>query len=442
MSEIPHVKMPDAISPANSGTGEDLLVYEALTSAVEEYKLTNSERAAEFWNSEKGSLKEIAKAKDLAAEYFLRTAEKVVRSNESNRDLWADRFTQATKELFGEPDKVESARLLGNEYRFLNTLHGNEAVSQQYVDFLLSTYGYIISESGISLVEEDNDEQEKEAIQKYGDAMLEKYNPLFDLIDESGKTEFSPKDLKELFDDAIVWLKDNEDSDWGEWATIYTDNTFLAVDVRNRVIKIGSRREVATAIDAKGLIAHELLVHALRGKNGYKTDDKELATGLADRGIAEEGLGILVEEAINGDLPDKAYDRYLDIAIALGSIDGIQRTRQETFDISFARQLIREQFRGTFNEADIPSLKRRVWGHIDRIYRGGPGDSLDTRQAIYTKDIIYYVGYKQMSKYVTEQLTSNRKPSEVLEYLSRGKFDPTKPEHVERLNKSKLITQL
>ena len=435
MSEIPSVKVLEAIKPANSATGEEVLAYNGLAQAVEKYRPTNPARSAEFWDSEEGSLEELSKAKQLASEYFLRTADKVVSSHEGNRDLWADRFTQATVELYGEPEKEEVARLVRSEYGFLSHLQGQEGISQQHVNYLLDVYKPMLTENTDVETDESAVEKEKEAIHEYGEAMLAKYKPLFDLVDETGKTEFTASDLQELFGTALEWLKENDDTDWGEWAVVDTDGTSLSVDASNRKIKIASRKESATTQDARRLIAHELLVHALRGKNGYKTGDKKLATGLAGYLDAEEGLGILAEEAVNGELPEKAYDRYVDIALALGSVDGIQRTRKEVFDISFARRLVRGQIKGTVSEADIPSLERRVRGHVDRIYRGGRGDNLGTRQAIFTKDIAYYVGYKQMAEYVSEQLASGKTASEVFEYLSQAKFDPTNPQHVEHLNK-------
>jgi hypothetical protein len=140
-------------------------------------------------------------------------------------------------------------------------------------------------------------------------------------------------------------------------------------------------------------------------------------TGLPSYLEAEEGLGILAEEAVNGVLPAKAYDRYVDIALAFGSVDGVQRTHHEVFQISLARQIVRAHAKGTFNEADLPSLAGKVWGHVDRIYRGGRGDNLGSKQAIFSKDIAYYVGYKQMAKYISGQIDSGKSADEVFRYL-------------------------
>jgi len=384
------------------------------------------------------ALEELSAAKELAAEYLLRTADKVVNSHDSNRDLWAERFTQATTELYGEPDKAEARKLLAIDYKELLSMVGNGSFSQAHVNFLLTTFRPIIGETydDISFVETGL-QQEKEAIRKYGKAITDVYKPIFAFVAESGKSKFNPTDLHELFDEGLGWLREYDDPAWGDWEVVDVDGTSVSVSAVDRKIKIPSRREDATAQDARALIAHELLVHALRAKNGYKTGDVKLATGLPGYLEAEEGLGVLAEEAVNGVLADKLYDGYLDIALALGTIDGVQRSRQEIFQISFAEQLLLEQKNGTYDETGLPSIELNVWGRVDRIFRGSRGDSLGTRQAVFTKDIAYYVGYKQMAAYISKQLSSGLPAAEIFHYLSQAKIDPNNHLHAKRLKNPK-----
>ena len=99
MSEIPGVEVLKAIKPINSGTGDEVLLYDELVSVVNAYKLTNFERSAAVWESQEESLEEFSAARQLAFEYLLRTAIEVTDPSRGNYDLWADRFTQATVEL-------------------------------------------------------------------------------------------------------------------------------------------------------------------------------------------------------------------------------------------------------------------------------------------------------------------------------------------------------
>jgi hypothetical protein len=434
VSEIPPIKVLEAITPANSGTGEEMLVYQGLAAAVEKYSPTTAARTAEVWDSQPDSLEERLKAKQLASEYLLKTANMVVNSNEGNRDVWADRFTRASVEIYGEPEASEAARLITTEYNSLAQLQGNKNVSQQQVDLLLDSYEPIVANHQKDASAEAGVELEKQAIHQYGEVMLGKYQPLFDLIDQSGKTRFDAADLRQLFNSSLKWLEENDDVDWGEWEAVDAAGTSLAVNTTHRKIRVASHRESADVQETRGLLGHELLVHVMRAKNGYKTGDRRLAIGLPGYLEAEEGLGILAEEAVNGELPGKAQDRYVDVALALGTVDGVQRTRKEVFQISFARQLVREQAKGIMSQADIASLEHKVWTHVDRIYRGGPGDDLGTKQAVFTKDIAYYVGYKQMAGYISGQLASGKPAAEVFDYLSQAKFDPNNPQHLARLN--------
>ncbi|HEY1645860.1 MAG TPA: hypothetical protein VGF75_05830 [Candidatus Saccharimonadales bacterium] len=436
MSEIPSVHFVNPLNPANSGTGQDVLIYENLTPAVNKYRDTFPERSEAVWTSEPGSLDELSKARQLATEYLLRTAEKLVASDGLNRDIWADRYTQATIELFGEPEKAEAERLLVSEYNLLSELKDQEGISQEPLQFLLDIYEPIVSdyvETETQDTQADN-KLERQAVSKYGEAIRAKYQPLFDLVDEDGKDEFSPKDLGQLFNKALDWLKGNDDPEWGKWSVKSIDADKLVVIASDREIQIGIKRETASAMDAKRLIAHELLVHALRAKNGYKTGDSELATGLPDSFNVGEGLGKLSEIAITGEFPDAAPDNYIYVALALGVMDGVQRNRRELFQIGYARKLIRAQLKG--DDIDLDSIAKSSWRRVDRIYRGGPGDNIGTRQAVFTKDIDYYVGYKQMAAYINRQLNEGKSAEELFTYLSQGNFDPNNQQHLERLANS------
>ncbi|HEV2412576.1 MAG TPA: hypothetical protein VGS28_02090 [Candidatus Saccharimonadales bacterium] len=432
MSEVPNVLVLESIRPQNAGTGAQTLAYGGLLAAVCEYGATNRARQAEFWAAPEGTLEEQGCAADLAKEYLVDTAERAVYAEPEHRALWAKRFTDASIELYGEPDRDEAARLLLGEYRLLKQLEGSDRIAQGRVRFLLDTYRPIIESLGGSAEDIGTSDllAERQAIREYGQAVREKYQPIFDLVNRAGKEEFGPDDMLGVFSDALEWLRTNEGSEWDDWEVALHNKTAMSVVPSKKLIKIAAQRRPATAGEVVGLLGHELLTHGLRSKNGYAQDDRRLAIGLSGYIDSEEGLGILTEEALLGTLPDKAYDRYLDIALALGTIDGRRRTRQELFDISYTRQLIRNRLRGdlTMTAGELVPV---VWAHVDRIYRGGRGDGDAEEQAIFTRDISYYVGYKRMAAYLAEQRAAGKTAAEIFEYLSRGKFDPTNPQHVE-----------
>lgn len=430
--KIPSIEILATIAPDNAGTGEAELIYNGLAAKVDEYAEHHRARVNRFWERDVDSIPERGSGRQLAFEFLARTACQVVHSTESNHDLWANRFTEGAIELFGKPDKTEVAQLVRKEYDFLTQLHGAPGISLQHVNFLLDTYRPLLAERTHNDSVEADRAKEQRAIVQFGTAVRADYQPLFDLVDASGKATFTAEDLHKLFTDALGWLEKHDDTDWGAFKVVTVPGTTVSVDAPNKRVKIASRREAANSKDTKGVLAHELLVHARRAKNGYKTGIRRLATGIAGYTDAEEGLGILMEEAITGELPAKASDRYVDVALALGTLNGEQMSRHELFQISFARQLLRAQFKSNVSETDLSTLRRTVWSHVDRIYRGGKGGD-SSRQAVFTKDIAYYVGYKKMAQFITKQIDAGASASEVFAYLSQAKFDPTDPKHLEML---------
>lgn len=437
MSELPPVKVLEAIKPSNAGRGEQTLAYDDLSKAVEKYKKTHHARFLKFWDESEGSLNEISSGRNLASEYLLRTSEKLINSNEENRDLWAERFTNASIELYGAPDSKVAAELLSQEYNQLTDISTKSGLRVEQIDFLKRFYEPILEGHHVDKSETE-DTKEKQAINQYGEAINAKYGYILNLVDQLEKDILEPDDLQALFENALHELAEKDDADWSKWKVEKVEGTSLSVSASIRKIKIADRREPATKQEAKKLLAHELLVHALRAKNGYKTGEKKLATGLANYIDAEEGLGVLSEEAISGELPYKVIDRYIDIALALGVIDGKPKSRNDLFKINFSRQVIRA-YRENDDNINYIAIEHSAWRHVDRIFRGGLGDKSEHKQGIFTKDVAYYVGYKQMKDYVTKQLEDGKSADEVLSYLTSAKFDPNNPAHVEVLKSHNII---
>ena len=84
----------------------------------------------------------------------------------------------------------------------------------------------------------------------------------------------------------------------------------------------------------------------------------------------------------------------------------------------------------TDNPVELDELKKSTWTHIDRIYRGGRGDSSTSNQAVFSKDIAYYEGYRKMRDYIDESFSKGESIEDIFKYLLMGKFDPTNPVHV------------
>ena len=427
MSKIKGIDVIRAFRPENAGSGEPVLEYVELPKAVKLYAVDASRRRARAESTEPGSLEEAAAVRQLALHDLVRDAEKGLQATgEESKEVWANRFTLASTALYGAPDKAEMQRLVNNQYKQLVSYKNNEAISQDHLAALLAVYEPLVAGLISVAVERASLKTERGTLAAYGDVIMKRYGQLFELVDQD---DYTSRELADLFDRALAWLAKHDDLAWSHWKTIQQDGTSLRVMNTKKAIIIAKQRTNADKASAKGLLAHELLGHVLRSKNGYQTSDPRLAIGLVGSAENEEGLCIVTEAAHTGLLPLKLVNRYIDIGLALGTLDGRQMSRPELFKICYARQLISQQNEGP-TELDLAGLEKSVWGYVDRIYRGGRGDDSTHAQAVFTKDIAYYQGYRTMVDYIGQELKTGSSASAIFDYLSRGVFDPTDAQHV------------
>lgn len=256
-----------------------------------------------------------------------------------------------------------------------------------------------------------------------------RYAPVFEAIavDESIDV-LSTTDVADVFERGIAVLADQHDTDWATWRVERNDEkSALSVAAGSEKVIVGMKRAAMQPHELIPLFAHEVLVHGLRGLNGAKRD-KRLQTGLPGYLDAEEGLGVFVEYALSGDIPEKNIDRYTDIAYALGQIDGVQHTRAELLE----RALVRAENRNA--KATSPrshdDVVKAAYAHVNRIYRGSLGNEYI---GVFTKDIAYHKGFLEVGSYIRDQLEAGKLIDDVMTYLLQGKFSPLVKEHVDYL---------
>lgn len=434
MSDLPSIDVLETVSPSNIGRGDQRLSYDMLMDNVAKYRKSHAVRSAAVAKLDPNTIEGEDAVRQLIMEGLVDSSARLVTSPDGSEQqgTWAKRFTQASIRLYGRPDKYEVARLLQGELAFLHQIDGSEDFNQDCVSLLGTVYEDALAGlAEVPPVRRDSDFVPV-AVKEFGEVLRERYGYIFDLVDDSKKKEYAPKDLSALIQSALDRLSIVDGGGWKNWHTqLMPKSTIVSVDTTQELVRIGENRPVATKQEAKALLAHELLVHVLRSKNGYAKNDEKLAVGIGSYLDVEEGLGLLAEYATTGDMPARAYDRYVDIALALGLLDGRQYGRQELFHISYARQLLRLQAQYKFDLIDQSDLDIRVWSHIDRIFRGTAGDSSGKVQAVFTKDVAYYKGYREISDYLAYQVEEGHNMADVFDYIMQGKFDPTDEKHRE-----------
>lgn len=129
--------------------------------------------------------------------------------------------------------------------------------------------------------------------------------------------------------------------------------------------------------DLRGMVAHEIGVHVLRGAGGRAQPISLFATGLPGAGPTEEGLAILAEERV-GALPE-AFERrqiYLQRAVLHARDAG---------------------FREVYDRLTADLGPAGAYGVCARIKRG-LGDPAG--RGVYAKDTVYLRGYREVGAWL------------------------------------------
>lgn len=422
----PAVGLLYAISPDPNRPDKERLAYPRLERAARDTQPLEEVLLSTYRDAEDESAAQLAAAVKLAEYELIETAVALQHAQSPDRQMALSRqFTVASIDIFGSPDKTAATYLLEQLMTELCVLQTDYSVDRPLLDTLLAEYGNILLRSNAPhqyVLPYDEAETQRAAQrlgiflrQRYQDALAVFEGDPLQLIDASG--------IVERFEAALLALHES-DAFWRTWRVLVTDDSCLSVDPQARRIVVGSHRAHVPLGELLGLFGHEVLVHALRTSNGQHVSH-EFELGLPGYIAAEEGLGCFVEQALSGRPPLKMYDRYLDVALALGTIDGQPRTRRELFELVHARAVVRAQ--AAHRVVRGSALEYESWAHVNRIFRGTLGNDI---VGVFTKDIAYYHGYQKIASFVVEEHEAGTSSQDLWELLTVGKFDPTDIMHV------------
>jgi hypothetical protein len=474
LGTIPSVKYLSAIEADNAGQSADILIYSKIGGLIKKYAETNSLRHDAFWNAEPDSFEEVGKARQLAFEYWLDTAEQAINSGPHNRDLWAERTTQASAELFGLPDKKITLELITHQQEEFKNLIGNELVDQTALKLILGIYN-LVQPGQTEKAEDDHFQIERDqqvAVELIRDVINDRYSEVLDLPERLAKNILTPNfilrglkkavialhpdankrqpekadldkklslvkfdadDLVVVFEKAIKALARLDDPSWRKWKVTRKKGTSVEVAGQDEQFKIPLKKSAINTTQVDNLLGHEIFTHGLRAKNAKQSEDPRLLKGYPGYLDGEEGLAIIVGAAASGTTNSVIYDRYIDIALATGVVGDAQMKRSEVKKLMEARKTVRTQASG--KKADTDKISHQSSVYVDRIFRGSPADDVGTKQAVYTADIYYYDGFRKVSSLIARAKEDGKSPDEIFDYLMQGKFDPNNKLHLERISK-------
>lgn len=431
IQETPTVKELSAIRPDYDQRRALLLVYPNLKSSVESQDRFMPQMWGDFLNAEAGSVGEEYQATQIALQFMLKTALATTEAdNPESRELWSERYTQHTAELFGVPSTDVAKYHLSEQLNELFWSDKTDDKDRHAVAAYIDQFG--LSRGSVAEAESHSENRAAEAV---GEHLSEKYESIFQLVDdvEGSSDGIEMEVVAEVFEAALGILKDQHDEGWSEWSVArIEERAHLSVEPSESKISVGMNRVNPTRTEIKGLLAHELLVHGSRAMNGRKYS-KELGLGLAGYLTAEEGLGVFFEYAITGVIPEKNIDRYVDIALALGLVSEKPLSRQQLLDFCIFRETLRNKSRPESQQSTQKEVVERMTEHVNRIYRGSLGNQ---HIGVFTKDAAYHIGFMKMKGFIEEKLEAGESIDDVIEFLLQGKFDPTNLKHVAYVKKA------
>jgi hypothetical protein len=334
--------------------------------------------------------------------------------------FWSSQFTTTSVKLFGRPLRREVSSISAHEIEYFEEIVRDLEIDEDFARPVIEAYQSLLSKRAKPLA--PIEERYASLLEQIREVVMEEYGDCFEMFEPyAPNIPLNPTEMAGIFLAALNVLR-VRDPLWSGWTVTMNRSAKLSVNATRKRIVVGRRRAPLLISEIRGLFAHEVLVHAKRAVKG-SMHCAELGIGLPDYIAAEEGLGVLLESAVNGSVPVKVKDRYVDIALALGDWHRRPLTRNEMYEFCFTRGALRAI--AADERLDLNLLEKVTWEHVNRIYRGSLGNKYI---AVFTKDVAYYRGFIKIANYLKRSEKRGRL-RHALEYIFDGKFDPTNPNH-------------
>lgn len=411
LEKLPNILVLDPIRTSQLPHGK--LGYPKLERYLREYEPCEAVLWREFTDAPVDSMRALDAGRRLAQLFFLETASQTIQSNRDNQPLWVNRFNVAGDELYDTEIDYGLWCSLFNES--LLNLARDKVIPDHEKQKLLTEYeklGFNFSE-----LSQDPAKGLPEVRPEWNKYVLLRFQRAIGSINNE---VYAPRQIEKLFT-ATLKLLPNTNTKWKIVAD--ADSNRVMVVPEDNTIIIGQKRTDATKVQARGLVAHELMTHYSRAQKGSEYDQL-LKNGLPGYLDAEEGLAMINQYATGDDARGKLTQRYIDTGIARGLL-GVSPSRKTMISIVTMRKMLHRK-----NLSKTKAAQQAIsW--VDRMYRGGPGNIPNgTTQPIFTKDLSYLTGYIKMAGYINKKLDDGHNPKDIFDYLYLGKFDPTNDAHV------------
>ena len=309
-------------------------------------------------------------------------------------------FMDRNIEIYGEPDRDTYRTLLGKKLANIDskTLTGRAAelrdeLHQMLPDFAIESTAEYFQPSA-------------ETVEWMKGIVDELYGSLLEHVPED-KEEFTAEELQQLFT-TIIAEEFGESA--REWKIVIRDATSMNVRTPDKEIIIPTNLKPKKNAEVRKLVVHEIGVHMLRSVIGEQTDAAPLQFGTSSYYDADEGLGVVVEQALEGKYQTRGIPYY----ILAGAAYHEGMNFRELYEMQWRLSTLDTLKTEDIEEDKLESKQAFAYKSVTRIMRG-------TDDLPWFKDLSYFNGSNEIWKY----LEANRgDDTQFMFLLSGGKMDP------------------
>lgn len=295
-------------------------------------------------------------------------------------------FMKLNIEQYGEPDETTYRSLLSEKIQKISHKSRSASAERVYQDLLRA-----LPEGSRSLDSApERFRPSSETVAWMNQVVEALYGGMLRHVPE-GRDDIQPEELRQIFQTII-------DEEFGEvasdWSATSNDAAAISVSPGGKRVNVPPTRAAVDTNEAKRLVVHEIGVHMLRAITGASTDMPLLRKGLYDYYESEEGLGKVMEQALEGEFREAGIDHYITAGLAyFDSCDF-----RKAFEIKWRMKLLEDLDDGQeATEADIAVARKEAFGGkgiaTTRIFRG-------TDELPLFKDLAYYNGSVEIWKYL------------------------------------------
>lgn len=308
-------------------------------------------------------------------------------SLEEDKQKIAESYKGLNIETYGEPDEGTYRSLLSEK---LNCVC-NKNLTGKADDLRKELFGMVDFDPDVDIPERFRPSDETvEWMHSVAESL---YGGMISHIPNE-QEEFDPYELQKIFTDIIEEEFNNDSKGYAGaaegWTVSVEKATSVNVKSSEKRIVIPDNGMMRSRKKVENLVVHEIGVHMLRSITGGETDMLPLRSGLSDYYDTEEGLGVVMEQALSGKFAERGVDHY--ITAGLAHFDN--KDFHEAFEIKWRLSLLGSVDDGSeVSDGQIVKVKKTAFTQTLRSFRG-------TNDMPLFKDLSYYNGSVEVWRYL------------------------------------------